>query len=54
MTIIKAFLLVTFILSAFCSADVHDDDVHVIELNKETFSDAVSSNNNFIMFYAPW
>lgn len=50
MFIIKAFLLVSIISSVFC----HEDDVHVIELNKETFSDAVTTNNNFIMFYAPW
>ncbi|KAH0566889.1 thioredoxin domain-containing protein 5 homolog [Cotesia glomerata] len=35
-------------------ASTHDEDVHTVQYNEETFPTEVPKKNHFIMFYAPW
>ncbi|XP_057326193.1 thioredoxin domain-containing protein 5 homolog [Microplitis mediator] len=35
-------------------ASSHDEDVHTVQYNEETFPTEVQKKNHFIMFYAPW
>lgn len=32
----------------------HEDDVHTIQLTKDTFDSEVKDLNYFVMFFAPW
>ncbi|XP_051173292.1 thioredoxin domain-containing protein 5 homolog [Leptopilina boulardi] len=43
-----------FALTLIYCGFAHEEDVHTIQYNEETFKDAISKKNHFIMFFAPW
>lgn len=43
-------LVLTLIYCGFA----HEEDVHTVQYNEETFKEAIGKKNHFIMFYAPW
>lgn len=32
----------------------HNEDVHTIQYNSESFDEEIGKKNHFIMFFAPW
>ncbi|XP_034940753.1 thioredoxin domain-containing protein 5 homolog [Chelonus insularis] len=47
-------MIFIFAVLALQSATAHDESIHTIQYNEESFLTEVPKKNHFIMFYAPW
>ncbi|XP_015590317.1 thioredoxin domain-containing protein 5 homolog [Cephus cinctus] len=48
----KGIYLLLFVLAQIAFA--HEEDVHTVQYNEETFPEEIVKKNHFVMFYAPW